>query len=173
MRKRKYRGAPKHSGLTMIEILIALALLSLGLAGLAVMHLGSLKYVHSAHYRSLASTIALDFEERLWLELADDASAICPGTGTGEGSTTATFIADWNRTAIGEEDWDWSTADLIRIPNLTVEMGSAVTTSSSIEIPVTLMWNESRFDELESTSEQFSYTVRILCKPGSSGGGST
>ncbi|MCP4048222.1 MAG: hypothetical protein GY732_19780 [Gammaproteobacteria bacterium] len=154
----------------MIEVLIALALLSLGLAGLASMHLGSLQYVHSAHYRSLASTIALDFEERLWLELADNELATCPGTGLGEGSTTATLIADWTRTAVGDEDWAWSTTDLVRIPNLTVEIGTAVTTTSCTEIPVTLTWNENRFEELESTSEQFSYTVRILCRPGSAGG---
>ena len=157
----------------MIEVLIALALLSLGLAGLASMHLGSLQFVHSAYYRSLASTIALDYEERLWLELADHGITTCPDTGIGEGSTAETLIADWTRTAVGEEDWDWTTADLVRVPNLTIEMGTPVTTTSSIEIPVTLSWNENRFQELEGTSEQFSYTVRILCKPGSAGGEST
>jgi len=133
--------------------------------------------VHSAYYRSLASTIALDFEERLWLELADDELTACPGTGSDEGSTIATLIADWNRTGVDDEVWAWSTADLVRIPNLSVEIGTAVTTMSSTEIPITLTWSENRFDDLESTSEeaeitseQFSYSVRILCRPGSTGG---
>ena len=157
----------------MIEVLIALTLLSLGLAGLASMHLGSLQYVHSAYYRSLASTIALDLEERLWLELADQALLACPDTGLGEGSAAEALIADWTRTAVGEDDWDWTTADFVRIPNLTIEMGTPVTTTSSTEIPVTFTWNENRFDELEGTSEQFNYTIRVLCKPGSAGGEST
>ncbi len=167
VRVREIGGVTKRSGLTMIEVLIALAILSLGLAGLASMHLGSLQYVHSAYYRSLASTIALDLEERLWLELADHETVACPDTGIGEGSTAESLIADWTRTAVGDEDWNWSTADLVRIPNLTVGMGMPVTTTSSTEIPVTLTWNESRFNELESTSEQFVYTIRILCRTGS------
>ena len=169
MRICKFRSMSHKKGLTMIEVLIALLLLSFGLASLATMQLSSLQYVHSAYYRSLASTIALDFEERLWLELADNDLTLCPGIGTEDGSTPANLIADWSRTAVGDS-WEWSTADLIKIPNLSVSLGTAVTTSTCTEIPVTLTWNELRFNEVESTSEQFSYTVRILCRQASSGG---
>ena len=68
--------ASAQCGFSILEVLIALAVLSIGLAGLAVMHFNSLKYVHSAYYRSLASAVALDFEERLWLELADGTETI-------------------------------------------------------------------------------------------------
>ena len=50
----------KQSGLSILEVLIALAVLAIGLAGLAVMHMNSLKYAHSAYYRSIASAAALD-----------------------------------------------------------------------------------------------------------------
>lgn len=80
------RGIPGSRfarGLSLIEILVALLVLSIGLAGMAALHLNSLKNVSSSYYRSLASTIALDYEERLWLEAArladtDPATAVCP-----------------------------------------------------------------------------------------------
>ena len=153
-----------RSGLTLIEVLIALAVLSIGLAGLASMHFSSLQYVHSAYHRSLASTIALDFEERLWLELADPSLARCPDTGTGEESAAAALVVDWTRNSVGEV-WEWSTADLIHISNLVVTTGTPVTTTLSTEIPVTLSWSENRFSDTEPTLEQFTYTVRIICRP--------
>ena len=148
----------------MIEVLIALLVLSIGLAGLASMHFTSLQYVHSAYYRSLASIIAMDYEERLWLELADNSLTGCPDTGTGDGTTAAGLITNWARDTVGG-DWDWSTAHLTTIPNLAVTMGTPTTESSYTEVPVTLSWNESRFSDDESTSEQFIYNVRILCRP--------
>ncbi len=56
-----------------------------------------------AHYCSLASTIALDFEERLWLELTNEDLVQCPQIGTEGGSAAAKLIADWARTSVGED----------------------------------------------------------------------
>ncbi len=53
----------------------------------------------------------------------------------------------------------------MNIPNLTVSMGTAVTTTSCTEVPIMLTWNENRFNDVESTAEQFSYTFRNFCRP--------
>ena len=82
-------GAGHQSGLTIIEVLISLAVLSIGLAGLAAMQLASLQYVHSAHYRSMASTIALDFEERLWVAISDNNLTGCPSESTHVGGLSS------------------------------------------------------------------------------------
>ena len=68
-----------HQGFTLIEVMIALAVLTIGLTGLAAMQMSAMQYSHSSHYRSMASTIALDFEERMWLELADNNLECAPG----------------------------------------------------------------------------------------------
>ncbi len=155
--------ATLKNGFTLIEVMIALAVLAIGLAGLAAMQLSSMQYAHSSHFRSMASTIAMDFEERLWLELADNTDLfLC------DGSTIASAAADlathWNRTAVGAE-WDWSTANMLKIPNLNITPGAADTSVSSVVlIPVTMTWGESRFSDTEATTESFAYNVRIQCR---------
>ena len=45
-----YRKSSKgQGGFTILEVMIALGVLSIGLAGLAIMQINSLQYVHSAH----------------------------------------------------------------------------------------------------------------------------
>lgn len=159
----------RQSGLSLIEVLIALAVTSIGLVGMAAMQLTTLQFVHSAHYRSMASTVALDFEERLWLELANNDLTGCPDVTDGEGSPIEELLAHWNRDYVGgagDGVWDWSDARMLKVPNLTIAAGTPVTGMASVtEIPVTLSWNENRFSDVETTTETFTYNVRILCRP--------
>jgi len=93
---------PRERGVSLLEVLIALAVLSIGLAGLAIMHLNAQKYVHSAYERSLVSSIALDLEERLWLEVAemaenDSLTTIgCPDLTSESKPLISDFIAQWS-----------------------------------------------------------------------------
>jgi len=154
----------KQQGLSLIEVMIALAVLTIGLFGLAALQMSSLQYVHSSHYRSLASTIATDFEERLWLTLADNSLTGCPEAGDEEGTPAADLLESWTRVNTGE-DWAWSSARMLRIPDLTLVTGTPVVGGSVILIPLTFSWTETRFDDNESTTEQFTYNVRIQCRP--------
>jgi type IV pilus modification protein PilV len=89
------QASANQGGFTLIEVMIALAVLAIGLAGLAAMQLTAMQFSHSAHYRSLASTIVLDFEERLWLELADNDFECSPGDNWA--GKVAALATDWNR----------------------------------------------------------------------------
>lgn len=158
----------RQSGLSLIEVLIALAVISIGLAGMAAMQLTTLQFVHSAHYRSMASAIALDFEERLWLEIADNDLSGCPDVSAASGSPIDALLAHWGRDYVGgqdQDDWNWSTARMLKVPNLTITAGTPVTGTSVTLVPITLSWNESRFSDQEgTTTESFQYNVRILCR---------
>jgi type IV pilus assembly protein PilV len=173
----KTSGRANH-GFTLIEVMIALAVLTIGLTGLAAMQMSSMQYVHSSHYRSMATTIALDFEERLWLELADNTMVGCPDASAAAGSPVALLATHWNRTAVGG-DWDWSTAPMLRIPGLTITPGTPGTPEDIGAmvrlIPITLSWKEARFGDKEEApldcpdmpdgdTECFIYNVRIQCR---------
>ncbi|SEQ00883.1 type IV pilus assembly protein PilV [Ectothiorhodospira magna] len=61
------RGA---GGFSLIEVMVALLVLSIGLLGLAALQLTALRGAHSAYQHTLASIMAMDAGERLWLSLA-------------------------------------------------------------------------------------------------------
>lgn len=157
----------RQAGLSILEVLIALVILSIGLAGLAGMHMNSLKYVHSAYYRSIASAIALDFEERLWLRMADN-TIDCPNT-TAAGTTHSELLDAWTE----GQTWAFSSSapKLATIRSVTVSAGADIPSPPYAEFPVTVTWTDQRFDDPddlaitdESSTEQFVYNVRILCK---------
>jgi type IV pilus assembly protein PilV len=153
----------RSTGLSLLEVLIALAVISIGLAGMAAMQMSTLQFVHSAHYRSMASTIALDLEERLWLEIADNNLSGCPDVSNDDGSPIDELLTHWDRDYVGD-DWSWSTARMLKIPNLTITAGTPVTGTSVTELPITLSWSEDRFSDSESGTESFVYYIRILCR---------
>lgn len=60
-----YSPAARQRGTTLIEVLIALLVLSVGLLGMAGLQMTSLKSNHSAYYRSQASLLAYDIADRM------------------------------------------------------------------------------------------------------------
>lgn len=152
--------SPRQEGFTLIEVMMALAVLTIGLTGLAAMQLTAMQYSHSAHYRSMASTVVLDFEERLWLELADDDLA-CGGDWASKVSALAT---DWNRANLATDDDEEGTVKhALRIPGLAIAPGTITSAGSVVQIPVSLSWTEARFGDIENTAESFTYNIRIQC----------
>lgn len=61
----------KQVGVSLIEVMVALVVLSVGLLGLAVLQFKALQGTHAAYQATLASLIAADAEERLWLARAN------------------------------------------------------------------------------------------------------
>lgn len=172
------------SGLSLIEVLIALLVLSIGLVGMASLQLTSLKSAHSSYYRSLASTAALNIEERLWQEAYESLN------GEGECVTDAmlgTIATDveskWQPGGSSDLTWGQQTvAESAGIPNLTVTFGTigsddaarpdesnnGTWTDAWRQIPVTLTWIENRLGDIDANDqfqESFDYTVRIACVP--------
>lgn len=140
----------RPGGLSLIEVLIALLILSLGLVGLAALHLNSLSGAHSSYYRSIASSVALDLEERAWVALATTASG-CPDFVTDD------FI----------DHWDASNAEgRPGLPGLAVN----VDLDEAAAFPqwdVVVSWTEGRFDDVndaENDREEFVYRMSVLCR---------
>lgn len=63
-------------GFTLIEVLVALLVLSIGLLGLAGLQLHALQYTHSSYQRTLVNIQALDMAERMWTHLAEPLSEL-------------------------------------------------------------------------------------------------
>lgn len=103
MARARHLEAPhgRRSGFTLIEVLVALLVLSIGLLGLAMLQLESLKYNTDAYFRTQATMLAYDIIDRMRANAAaanaggyvasEKPSVIenCGDTSTGCADTTA------------------------------------------------------------------------------------
>lgn len=151
----------RSNGFTLLEVLIALLVLSVGLVGVAALTVTSLQNVHSGLYTSLASAAGLDFEERLWLEVAGLDEGTCPNPEVGA--------------FLGENFLDQWTAGGTRLglPDLNLRNGtpSAIGTFPPLRVRIDLSWAESRFDGVRTTPgediegrEVFRYVASVPCR---------
>ena len=57
----------KQRGLTLVEVLVTVLVLSIGLIGIGLLQIQAIQFANSSYHTSIASTASLDFEERLWI----------------------------------------------------------------------------------------------------------
>lgn len=55
-------------GFSLLEVLIAVLVIAFGVLGMAALQLKSLQFSHSGYQRTIASVIALDAAEQLWVK---------------------------------------------------------------------------------------------------------
>lgn len=79
------RPGGKVAGFTLLEVLVAVVVLSIGLLGLASLQVNGLRFSHSAYLRSQATALAY--------ELADRMRANTPGLASYNTPTTAPLLA--------------------------------------------------------------------------------
>lgn len=146
-------------GFSLLEVLIALVVLSVGLIGIGALTVKSLQSVHSSLFTSVASAAALDFEERLWLEVG--------GLSEGDGCPTVGFLGDFRA------DWT-ATANQVGLPGLAVNVGSPevfarendVDRNAWVRVSLSLVWREERFGVSPADSEEDNEDTAGSCEPG-------
>lgn len=194
------QAANLQRGVSLIEALIALLVLTIGLVGLGALMLTSMKNVHSSAHYSVASAIVLDFEELLWSEIAQTASNSPLAYDDADGCISNTVIeslaeaveTEWQNPSAG--DGAWTDADRFNIPDLLLDVDSENIVVSCVEdssgacldrnddsvddvnwktVPIELKWTEGRFTDVSSVDdEQDSYAAEITlpCRPTFLGG---
>nr|MBS0019732.1 type IV pilus modification protein PilV [Gammaproteobacteria bacterium] len=100
-----YKMTP--GGFTLIEVLVAMLVLSIGLLGLAGLHAAGMRNNHSAYLRSQASLLAYDLADRMRANLPSVATgsydnpaspavdANCKGTGCSVTAMASHDVAEW------------------------------------------------------------------------------
>ena len=149
----------------MIEVMVALLVLSIGLVGIAALHLNSLRNAHSAYYSSIASSIALDFEERLWLSVADKGSTACVDQDDVD-AIAASLSGIWT----GNDFNPASGVPMVipQIPGVNQVIAGTVSDGpeeySWTEVPLTVRWPDDRFSDVgQAGFEEFYFTARVVC----------
>lgn len=152
------RGVCSQTGVSLIEVLVALVVLSIGLVGIAALNLYGVRAVHSSMQSSIASVVALEAEEWLWEALGDNRLSNC---------------ADLT-TVIGLVDSHWfpttPAGDRLTLPNGAISADrcdrTVVGLDCVLQARLTVRWDEGRFETLATNPdrEEFIYWVQTPCR---------
>ena len=148
------RSRNLSSGFSLIEVLITLLVLSLGLLGAAAMHLTALRASVSSYQTSIASSAALEFEERLWI-----AAALRPNGCLTAADDVDDIATAWRSAWVGG-------VDRISLPvsaTISVMPSRAIGAGTAVEFPLVLRWGEGSFADGEE--DIFHFTARVVCAP--------
>lgn len=88
----------RQSGVTLIETLITMLIVSVGLLSIAALQLKSVQYASESYHRSVATVLAGDLVERLWAgicTLPDDAETIAEDWETSIIESKPTPLPGW------------------------------------------------------------------------------
>ena len=146
---------PRQKGLSLIEVMIALAVFSFGLLALAALMTSGLKYNTSALHRSYAINQAYDMADRMranrlaldpgyYSDLSDS------GTDPGciESGCTPKQMAQY-------DTWQWNTDNERLLPD---GAGTVTLRSGNSGIfTITVAWNDDRDPETEADSFVFEF----------------
>lgn len=108
----RYRTFKKHSGFSLIEVLIAIFVLALGLLGSASLQMRSLQQNQSAYFRSQATILAYDMADRMranatGLQAGDYNNPTANDNDCS--SITASTVATCTATQMAEHDmYEWA-----------------------------------------------------------------
>lgn len=137
---RQIRPHRHNQGFTLIEVLVALLVLSIGLLGLAGMQSYGLQNNHQSYLRSQAMLIAYDMADRMranptgvssYVMATNDTSADpgCISTGC-----TAAQLATYDK-------WDWNT-NYVKNTTLLPGGSASVTDNANSTYTIVVTWNE-------------------------------
>ncbi|WP_426180061.1 type IV pilus modification protein PilV [Pseudomonas sp. TWRC1-2] len=145
---------PRHqSGMTLIEVLVAVLILAVGLLGAAVIQLNALKYTDSSRMISQASFIAYDMLDRVRANSSVDYS-----WSRTEGAPLGTASA-----SVRDLDLHDFEANIVGFAGASAK-GSVVVSGS--EVTVSISWDDARGANRSGARETFTLASRIASESG-------
>ena len=143
-------------GTTLIEVLIALIVLSIGLLGLALLQVTSVQSNHSAYYRSQATVLAHDLADRM---RANRTAAL--GDAYVFDYPASSYDHSVSGTQAEKDKAEWLNAVAQTLPE-----GTGKIEKTGTLISIFVRWNDDRgrikkVDSTESGTETFIYRTEI------------
>ncbi len=128
-------AAHGQRGFSLLEILVAIVVLSIGLLGLAGLQAVSLNNNQAAYYRSIASQQAYDMADRIRANLAGNYNALAAGLPGTNPDCIAAVCTPANIAISDHRQWNTMNARLLPAGNGTV-------TGAGGAFVITVMWTE-------------------------------
>lgn len=154
----KYKSC---NGFTLLEVLVALLILSVGLLGLVNLQMRGLQYSDSARQKSQATFLAYDILDRMRAnkdEVANGTYNTTIGTAVAQPAaadlcTTSTVSCTPDKLAAFDL-WEWKNDLSTKLPNgdATIRRDATVVTADIYE--VTIQWDTKAFSEADKSTAQ-------------------
>jgi type IV pilus assembly protein PilV len=137
-----------QDGMTLIEVLVALLILSVGLLGAAAFQLNALKYTDSARMASQASFIAYDMMDRIRANSSADYTVTPPTSG--------------NLNVARDQDLYDFTSNIVSFGGPTATGSIAL---NQRVYTITITWDDSRAANTANARRSFALTSRATVDP--------
>lgn len=146
----------RQRGATLIEVLIAIVVLSIGLLGLAGLQVTSVQSNHSAYYRSQATLLAYDLADRM---RANRTAALTSAYEFTFPTSSSSNAVTGSQAAKDKAEWLNNLA-------LTLPDGTGQVAKSGTLVIISVRWNDNRgrikaSDDASTPSETFVYRTEI------------
>ena len=133
----------KEKGFTLVEILVAVVVLSIGLLGLAGLQAASLKNNNSAYQRSVASMLAYDMLDRIRANrdglIAGNYNSVSPGAFPSDPGCASSNCNESNLANYDMYEWGQQLANLLPAGTASISGNGANTVFT-----ITVMWDDER-----------------------------
>ena len=123
-------------GFTLLEVLIAIVVLSIGLLGLAGLQAAGLRNNNSAYMRTVATQQVSDMADRM---RANPAGAYAGTAGAATADCLAAGCAP--ATMAAHDIFEWNTANTALLPS---GQGTIVASAAARRFIITVMWDDAR-----------------------------
>lgn len=144
----------KQTGFTLLEVLVAMLVLSIGLLGLAGLMAASMRNNQSAYHRTQATWLAYDALDRL---RANRAGALVGAyAGANALSTPDCLATAPTGTVVAQDIAGWKNMIACALP----EGDGSIVVANTNQVTVTVQWNDSRGTDGDST-QQFIVESRL------------
>jgi type IV pilus assembly protein PilV len=147
----------KHSGFTLVEVLIAMLLLAGGLLGMAALQANSLASNQTAFNRSIATTFAHDLADRMRANSSALATyvAVAPTAAVANGDCTIT--TGCSPVQMAQNDlFEWNQYLQISLPNAQ----SSVSLAGTI-YTISITWDDNRDGTIDANDPSFQTSFRL------------
>lgn len=153
----------RHDGFTLVEVLIALVVLSIGLLGLASLQTNALKFSHSGYQHSQATFLAYDILDRMRANRTTAMNSSAYKIGLTASAPTAPNCVTGTCSPSQMASFDlaqWKTLIETTLPGGQAEVDFTDAGTARIYI-ITVRWNEMGYNKNSGTLERGVDTITI------------
>lgn len=158
--KKFHCKALKEAGFTLVEVLVAVLVLSIGILGMIALESKVMRDNQSAYYRSQATILIYDMIDTMRANRSVDYASIIPSSAA---SDCVTYSDDLpagncsNKTEVAKKHYsDWKNQASLILP-----LGDGAISLSSSVYTVTVTWDDNRDGDTIDAEESFSMSFEL------------